>query len=610
MAQLNGDGYYRVQNAATGRYVKIADDKGKLYYTTQTADLGAIKTIKGFSNVESDPGTIIYIQNVGSGYNLKGQGTDVYSIISYYTQISKSRRGDTYQAYASSHGFTVYIADGHDGEDEGYVVSNSTDTRDWYINPVVDEPERYFGVKPEFEVGGAYYTTFYTSFPFSLLSDGMEAGYIKKVDAEYGVAVWQEINGDVAAKTPVVIKASSATAASNKLDIHNSTAKVPADNLMKGVFFDNPSKTHYNRTAYDPETMRLLGKLSNGEIGFVKADLDFIPANKAYLTVPAGTPDELTIMNESDYEAYVTQMEEEKRGKIESITLDATSVTLTRGESVTLTCTYVPEDAKNKTLEWTSSDNAVATVTDGTITALKAGNTTISATTTDGTNITATCEVTVVNPTLTVKADDATKVYGEDNPTFTVTIEDAPEGIVATSFTVKPTCKSTADKNSDVGTYPIVISGGEMEGFDLKYTNGTLTITKATQTITGIEDGQSFEVRIGETIELTVDVTSKLLLTTKSSDDAIVTVTSTRNLFTVSANKVGEATITFSQAGNKNYEAAKDVVISIKVLEPDKINLLTADKSMVIYDLLGRKVEDTSNLKGIYIVNGKKVTFN
>lgn len=609
-AQLNGDGYYRVQNEATGRYVKIADDKGKLYYTTQTADLGAIKTIKGFNNVESDPGTIIYIEKVGEGYNLKSQGTDVYSIISYYTLISKSRRGNTYQAYASSHGFTVYIADGHDDEDEGYVVSNSSDTRDWYIKPVTDEPEQYFGIKPEYMSGENFYTSFYASFPFSFLSEGMEAGYITKVDTEYGIAVWKDITGEVPAKTPVIVKASSFTAAKNKLDIHTSAAKAPSGNLLKGVFFNNPSKTHYNRTAYDPNTMRMLGTISGGAIGFKKVDLDYIPENKAYLSVPEGTSSELRIMKESDYVAYIEKMEEEKRTKVQSITLDHDAVTLTRGETVTLQCTFVPEEAKNKTLVWSSTNETVATVADGTITAVKAGKATIYATTTDGTNLTAGCEITVINPMLTLKADDQSRTYGENNPTLTFTLQDAPEGITAESFTQQPTLTTTANKQSNAGTYAILISGGELEGFDLNYVNGTLTVNKAKQSITGIEDGQSFEMVLGGSLEFTVDTDSKLPLTASSSNATIVGITSSRNNYTLFAYGEGTASVTFAQDGNNNYEAAQTVVISVKVTNPNKIEAVTsADKSVVIYDMLGRKVENTSDLKGIFIVNGKKMTF-
>ena len=53
---------------------------------------------------------------------------------------------------------------------------------------------------------------------------------------------------------------------------------------------------------------------------------------------------------------------------VESVELDKTEVELTEGDSVTLTATVKPDDATDKTVTWTSSDPAVATVDGGKIT--------------------------------------------------------------------------------------------------------------------------------------------------------------------------------------------------------------------------------------------------
>jgi len=52
--------------------------------------------------------------------------------------------------------------------------------------------------------------------------------------------------------------------------------------------------------------------------------------------------------------------------------LDQTEVSLTEEESVTLTATVSPSDADDKNVTWESSDNTIATVEGGKITALKA----------------------------------------------------------------------------------------------------------------------------------------------------------------------------------------------------------------------------------------------
>ena len=79
---------------------------------------------------------------------------------------------------------------------------------------------------------------------------------------------------------------------------------------------------------------------------------------------------------------------------VESVSLDKTAVELTEGETATLTATVKPENASDKTVSWSSSQESVATVTDGVITAVAPGEATITVTTNDG-GKTATCKVTV-----------------------------------------------------------------------------------------------------------------------------------------------------------------------------------------------------------------------
>ena len=76
------------------------------------------------------------------------------------------------------------------------------------------------------------------------------------------------------------------------------------------------------------------------------------------------------------------------------VELNKTSATLTVGNTETLTATVTPDNATNKSVTWTSSDTAVATVENGVVTAIAAGNATITVTTTDGSK-TAACAVTV-----------------------------------------------------------------------------------------------------------------------------------------------------------------------------------------------------------------------
>ena len=79
---------------------------------------------------------------------------------------------------------------------------------------------------------------------------------------------------------------------------------------------------------------------------------------------------------------------------VESVSLDKTSVELKEGEEVSLTATVKPGNATNKNVIWSSSNETVASVTDGKVSALKSGETTITVTTEDGAK-TAECKITV-----------------------------------------------------------------------------------------------------------------------------------------------------------------------------------------------------------------------
>lgn len=88
------------------------------------------------------------------------------------------------------------------------------------------------------------------------------------------------------------------------------------------------------------------------------------------------------------------------------ITLSESEVTIVEGRTATVTASYLPENAsKQEPFVWKSADESVATVEGGVITAVKAGETQISA---SGANHSATVKVTVIaddNPTTQIVFD-------------------------------------------------------------------------------------------------------------------------------------------------------------------------------------------------------------
>ena len=96
------------------------------------------------------------------------------------------------------------------------------------------------------------------------------------------------------------------------------------------------------------------------------------------------------------------------------ITLDQTSGTLTEGDTVTLTATVSPSNASNKTVIWETSNSTVATVTDGVVTALRAGTATITAKTVDGFSATYTLTVEAVQVNYTNLVPTAQAINSTD----------------------------------------------------------------------------------------------------------------------------------------------------------------------------------------------------
>ncbi len=96
---------------------------------------------------------------------------------------------------------------------------------------------------------------------------------------------------------------------------------------------------------------------------------------------------------------------------VDQIVLNKTDVTIKREETFTFTCTVVPNDASNKEVSWVSSDTTVATVDEnGTITGLKAGSCTVTATA-DGKSA-------VANITVKEKGPNFKKIYNQMSDTY------------------------------------------------------------------------------------------------------------------------------------------------------------------------------------------------
>ncbi len=176
--------------------------------------------------------------------------------------------------------------------------------------------------------------------------------------------------------------------------------------------------------------------------------------------------------------------------------------------------------------------------------------------------------VTVAQAALTITASTGTMVYGAAVPAITPIYA----GLVApdTAPATPPACSTTATSTSDTGVYPSTCSGAADPNYTISYAAGTVTVTPAPQAIVFAAQAN----RTWGTVSFLVSATSTSGLAVAFTSDTPATcmVTGTA-VFLVAP---GLCTITATQPGNGNWQAAAPVSRSLTILRaPVTIGLST-----------------------------------
>ena len=241
-----------------------------------------------------------------------------------------------------------------------------------------------------------------------------------------------------------------------------------------------------------------------------------------------------------------------------TISLNKTSLTLEVGQEETLTATVTPSGTA---VTWTSSDNTVASVDNGKVTAKKAGTATITATA-GGKSATATVTVTEASTETTISLNKTSltlEVGQEETLTATVTpsgtavtwtssdntVASVDNGKVTAKKAGTATITATAGGKSATATVTVTDSGGdivEVTGIELSLTSKTLTVGKA--------------VTLKATIT-PANATNKDV-TWKSSKESVATVDENGVVTAVAA---GRANITATAEGGTDVNATARITV-------------------------------------------------
>ena len=313
-----GNGYYRVKNKATNRYIYVTDNKDYYDITHDKEDFQALQLWKDAEKACTDPASIIYMENIsGQQYDLLAQGTGVHMLTGYYITADKKFDG-CYEVFAKKSGVTKYLSDNEKSNaQQGQLgTGGAGNYRRWIVDMIDPNDEtNYIGIKPTIELNGKFYQPYYVSFPFKACSPDMHVYYIQEIQGN--IAYLKEIKGEIPGATPVFIECASADPSQNRIEPLISTSAKVTGNKLSGIYFCNGNRPQKSVDAYkifDAATMRIFSVVNGGIVltnnaperlneikvnDYVnmtgKIKIQCLYANTSYLLADSSTPEVLEI---------------------------------------------------------------------------------------------------------------------------------------------------------------------------------------------------------------------------------------------------------------------------------------------------------------------------
>lgn len=297
---------------------------------------------------------------------------------------------------------------------------------------------------------------------------------------------------------------------------------------------------------------------------------------------------------------------------VQRLTLNRTTHSMRVEQSVSLSATITPSNAANQNLVWTVSDPTLVQMTGSsksvTLKALAAGEVTVTATTTDGTNLSASCVITI-EPRVEIESITLNKTEHrmDDGETVSLTATVTPSDAWNTTVTWTSSNTAVAKVSGSTGKTVTVTAVADGNAVITATTadgkTATCAITVADLPVTGLTiEADSDMVAVGDTIGVTAMLepanaaNQKVIWT--SSDETVATVHVYGSNAVVYGVSPGEVTIT---ATSDDGGFTGEVTVTVTELEGNYMELDLTNLDLIVHQ--------SFNITAMFEREGQQVTW-
>ena len=305
-----------------------------------------------------------------------------------------------------------------------------------------------------------------------------------------------------------------------------------------------------------------------------------------------------------------------------NISVDKPSVAV--GSTATITYSIMPENATTKTLEWSVSDPAIASVVDNndgtaTISALSVGEVTITARTTDGSDLTATCSIKtfVLATSLTLSAERLELPVGQSEVIYYTILPETATGKGVAWKSSDPTVASILYNTDGTSITVVAKSEGEAtitarttDGSDLTASCEVKILPPLASSLTLSAEQLAMNVGDHEVITYTIlpeDAGDKSVAWTSSEPRRVSISTNADGSVMVNALAIGEATITARTLDGSDLTASCVVKVgsaAVDDVDAEGIEIIATAEGIVVKGAPADSVIDVYTASGVLVYHG------